>query len=278
MRFQILGTAAAEAVPARFCECPVCCKARQLKGKEIRKRASYLIDEDILVDFGQDSFYQEMLYDIDYLKLKHLIITHPHSDHLMTSELLWRFDASYSKVSQDITIYGGYHVFTKIMGDVCKACGAVTPADLHFKQVIVYPGEWVKADDFELLPMEANHMPGGTPMIYIVKRGNKKVLICNDTGWMGNAAWQTLAGQEVDLALIDSTCGIAYPDVRNGHMGVNTVKEVAAELKKIKAVKDSARIIATHFSHNGGGNHSDYEAVYSPVGIETAYDGMVIEL
>jgi phosphoribosyl 1,2-cyclic phosphate phosphodiesterase len=278
MRFQFLGTAAAEAIPARFCECPVCRKARELKGREIRKRASYLIDDDILVDIGPDSFFQEMLYDIDYLKLKRLIITHPHCDHLLTSELLWRYDLNYSKVSQDITIYGGYHVFSKIMGDCCHSCGAITPAELHFKPVVVQPGKLIAEENFELLPMAANHMPGGTPMIYIVKRGDKKVLICNDTGWMCDETWQSLAGAEVDMALIDSTCGIVRPDVRNGHMGVNTVKAVVAELKKIKAVKDSARIIATHFSHNGGGNHADYEAVYNPDGIEVAYDGMIVEL
>lgn len=278
MRFQILGTAAAEAVPARFCECPVCCKARELKGKEIRRRASYLIDDDILVDFGQDSFFQEIEYNIDYLKLKRLIITHPHPDHLMTSELHWRFSESYSKVSQFITVYGGHRVFATIMGDICRGCGAVTMEDLCMKKVLMLPGKEVVEENFAILPMAANHMPGGTPMIYVITRDNKKVLICNDTGWMCDETWATLAGQEVDLALIDSTCGIAYPDIRNGHMGVNTVKAVAAKLKEIKAVKDSARIIATHFSHNGGGNHGDYEAVYNPLGIEVAYDGMVIEL
>ena len=39
MKLQILGTAAAEGIPALFCTCEYCKKARQIRGKEIRTRS-----------------------------------------------------------------------------------------------------------------------------------------------------------------------------------------------------------------------------------------------
>ena len=103
MKFTFLGTAAAEGIPARFCECRVCTHARKELNKDLRRRASYAIDDDILVDFGPDSFWQEVVFGIDYLKLRHIIITHPHGDHLCPNEFLYR-KKGYSKVSQKINI------------------------------------------------------------------------------------------------------------------------------------------------------------------------------
>lgn len=278
MRFQFLGTAAAEAIPARFCECPVCRLAREKKGKEIRRRASYWIDDDILVDFGPDSFFQQIAFGIDDLKIRRIIITHPHIDHLLPDELYWRLGPSYSQVSQEIAVYGGHRVFGALFGLANKNAGPVSAADLHIRPVALQPGKVVVEDDFELLPMAADHMPGGTAMLYSLKRGGRKVLILNDTGWPPEETWQLLAGQAADMAAVDSTCGLAYPDARSGHMGCNTVKKLVAELRKIGAVKPEARIFATHFSHNGGANHDDLVRFFAPDGIEVACDGLTVEL
>ena len=37
MEIQYLGTAAAEGLPALFCDCETCRKARNIGGKEVRK-------------------------------------------------------------------------------------------------------------------------------------------------------------------------------------------------------------------------------------------------
>ncbi len=54
MKVTFPGTAAAEGIPAQWCECALCRKAHQLRGKELRRRSAYLIDSDTLVDFGAD--------------------------------------------------------------------------------------------------------------------------------------------------------------------------------------------------------------------------------
>ena len=56
MKLTFLGTAAAEGMPALWCECPTCAEAKKLGGKEIRRRCSYLLDGDTLIDFGPDAF------------------------------------------------------------------------------------------------------------------------------------------------------------------------------------------------------------------------------
>ena len=51
MKIKFLGTAAAEAFPAMFCDCENCKKARSLGGKNIRTRSQTLIDNDLFIDY-----------------------------------------------------------------------------------------------------------------------------------------------------------------------------------------------------------------------------------
>ncbi len=63
MKLQYLGTAAAEAIPAIWCNCEVCQNARKMRGKDIRTRSQVLINEDLMVDFPPDA-YMHMLQKI----------------------------------------------------------------------------------------------------------------------------------------------------------------------------------------------------------------------
>ena len=87
MRIQYLGTGAAEGIPALYCHCRVCQKARELKGREIRTRAQTLIDGRLLLDFGPDTYMHTLQYDIELADIYHCLITHTHDDHLYVDDL-----------------------------------------------------------------------------------------------------------------------------------------------------------------------------------------------
>jgi phosphoribosyl 1,2-cyclic phosphate phosphodiesterase len=72
MKIKILGTAAYERVPAMFCQCAVCEQARKLKGKNMRTQAQTLIDNELLVDFGQDNYIHYLSSGADYTKIKNI--------------------------------------------------------------------------------------------------------------------------------------------------------------------------------------------------------------
>ena len=50
LKIKVLGTAAATSMPLGFCNCDVCKKARQNGGKDIRKRSSIIINDEMLID------------------------------------------------------------------------------------------------------------------------------------------------------------------------------------------------------------------------------------
>jgi phosphoribosyl 1,2-cyclic phosphate phosphodiesterase len=82
LRLTILGSAAAEGVPALFCDCPTCHEARRRGGRDLRRRTTYLW-EDVLVDLGPDLLSQTLAFGLDLAPLRHALITHTHGDHFL---------------------------------------------------------------------------------------------------------------------------------------------------------------------------------------------------
>ena len=74
MVLQYLGTAAAEGIPALFCQCLVCRAAQKAGGREIRTRSGALIDGKLKLDFGPDSYVHMLRYGLDYTGLQGGII------------------------------------------------------------------------------------------------------------------------------------------------------------------------------------------------------------
>ena len=75
MEVVYLGTGAAEGIPALFCECEFCRRARTGKEK-IRSRAQILIDGELSIDFPPDAFYHNAAFGAELSKIRYLLVTH----------------------------------------------------------------------------------------------------------------------------------------------------------------------------------------------------------
>ena len=81
MEIQYLGTAAAEGLPALFCDCETCRRARDIGGKEVRTRTQSLVDGKILLDFPPDTYAHALRHSLRLGQIQHLLVTHSHMDH-----------------------------------------------------------------------------------------------------------------------------------------------------------------------------------------------------
>ena len=271
MKVKFLGTAAAEGIPALWCECEVCRKAKELKGKELRRRCSYLIDTDTIVDFGPDSYWQSIDFDVDHTALKRVLFTHPHEDHMSPLEMGFRRQ-NFSHVSHFINVMASREVlmnFLKITGLEFKK--------LKINAVELSPGVWEKDEDLEVLPIPANHSPGLGPMIFAIRKGDKTLLIANDTGLLFEKSWKMLEGVKIDTAVIESTCAFGVPDLVDGHLGVNTTVKFRDKLIELGCITKATPVYVNHFSHNGRANHDRLVEFFSEKNMTVAYDGLAIE-
>ncbi len=277
MKFKFLGTAAAEAIPALWCTCETCRQARVNGGKDVRRRASYLIDDDTLVDFGPDANWQINEFGIDLAKIRRIFFTHPHSDHLFPMELFWR-RAGFSIVEKTIDVYGSSGVACRIMEDAAATGHAYSleAFRIHFNEI--WHGAEITTDDgISATAIDARHAPGLGALFYAIRRNGKSILIANDTGFPLEHSWEIIEKMKFDLVTVDSTMGFSSTRYA-GHMNVDTVVEFKERLREKGCLNPGCRVFATHFSHNGGTLHSRLEEFYSGHGIEVAYDGLEVEL
>ena len=106
MEIQYLGIAAAEGLPALFCSCEICQKARNTKGKELRTRTQSIIDGKLLIDFPPDSYMHALNYSLNMGKIQHLLITHSHMDHFFPVELIHRHEHFGHNAEGILHVYG----------------------------------------------------------------------------------------------------------------------------------------------------------------------------
>jgi len=275
MKLTFLGTAAAEAIPAFYCECESCTNARMHGGKDVRKRCSYLLDDDTLIDYGPDIFFQTIENHINLLHIKQILFTHAHEDHLDAVEFLWRRKGFAQDSIPQLAVYGGPAVLKKI-SEVCRSFEAcrMEPHEVH-------PEDRLQIGDMEVIVLEAVHDPAASPLNYIIRRGGKNLLIANDTGIWKDRNFEICSGLgfTLDAAVIEC-CGVFIPGRwYDQHLAKDTMLEFRDRLRQTGILTDKTRCVMNHFSHNGQGViHSRIEEFFNLLGFEVAYDTKTIEI
>ena len=270
MKFLVCGSAAAEAVPALFCTCPLCLKALETGGRDVRSRTAYQLGESIRIDCGPDMFYHMVKYRLRYDRLRELIFTHDHRDHFYPDDLSNRYKGM-SKLPEGNTlrVIGSAGLLEKVRKsqDTERSKLTLEVAE-HGTTLMLHGG-------VELTAFQANH---GAPdsLFYAFRTPEFSLLIANDTGWFPGETWDLLKKFTFDAVFLD--CCYMQWDQRNGHLGGESFLQCFDELRKQGSLKENARLYANHFSHNPNLSHEELCAWLNPRGVEVGFDGMEIEL
>ena len=271
MHMQILGTGAAEAWPALFCNCSTCRRARAAGGKDLRSRSSLQINETFKIDLPPDTYHHVVTHALDLSRLSHLFITHSHMDHfdLATIEMM-ASPFAHNLANAPINILGSSAVVDKINAEYQ---GNRFP----IKTTVIKPFAPVFAGELTFTPVLAAHMPDEECLNYVISSGDSTVLYASDTGVYPDITIDYLCGLKFNLLIIECTSGtLDIPPI--GHMNFESVLNFVGRLRSAGAVTSGTRVVITHFSHNIGMLHAELEALANPHGIEVAYDGMVLDV
>lgn len=279
MKIKLLGTAAAEGIPALFCTCPICQHAMKKKGRNIRTRAQVLVDDDLLVDFNADTYYHKLKYHLHLEKIKTLLITHSHTDHFISFDLAYRGIYFAENINQNLNVYGNRNVI-----DSFQKTNYIETMDERVLNQIkfheIQPFNQFRVDGYQINSLSANHMKNEQALLYTIQKDNKTMMICYDTARITEENYDYLLQMNlhIDCILIDGTSGKHTNGVQNVHMGLMDAYDTIQKLKDKSILKENARTIITHISHNGGYTHETYTKKAAKLKMEVAYDGMELEI
>jgi len=271
MNIVFLGTSAAEGWPALFCECDVCVKARVLGGRNIRSRSSIQIDDELKIDWPPDTYLHLLKYNIDLAKVRYLFITHSHYDHLHADDLTMRREPfAHMKGESKLHVYGSrdaIDAIIKVVEDPSRQ-GLI----LHKLE----PFETVDIGRFKITALPADHALDRICLLYLIESKGGTLLHGYNSGFFPEETWRWIRDYRFDLVILDCTNGV-LPYVRY-HMGLKGVITTKNRMISEGIADKDTIFVATHFSHNGLLTYDELVSKLLPENIETAYDGLTIQI
>ena len=282
MTITFLGTAAATSYSLAFCRCDYCNKARELGGKDFRKRSSIIINNDLLIDLGPDIMSASFMYDKSIADIRYCLQTHSHSDHFDASCFTTRTPEFMGVDIPPLQVYGSEATLRK-MSEMLKNEGYVSdlfdPKDKKRMNIEVFPIKPLQSFDvgkYKVTAFSADHDKSVDSLLYAVTEDDFTVFYGTDTNILSKETWDGFHEKELrfNIVVLDHTYG---PDTNNGgHLNANRFIEHIKRMREENLLAKSARILATHISHEGNPLHSELSEYAVKHGYEIAYDGLVI--
>lgn len=273
-----IGTAAAEAIPALFCQCQVCENARKNLGREFRSRSGAVIGDNLLIDFPPDVYHSTIRAGVYLPGIKDIFITHSHEDHCDPDELANRITPVTCKrkpgEDYDTNVYGNIGVIDKL-----SRLSGKPGIKLHH----IKPFEPITTNGYTVTPLKTQHMKIEEAYIYLIEQNGKRFLYGNDTGFFPNETIDYLTGKYLDAVSLDCTYAMMHCEKGWGHMSLALNVELKDLLISRSAADQNTIFIAHHFSHNGfipdGRLYTleELEKIAAERSFLVSYDGMKVE-
>ena len=286
MNLTFLGTAAAPSMPIPFCTCMVCSEARRIGGKNLRKRSSLVINDDLLVDIGPDIATASFQHRVSLAGIGLCLQTHPHADHLDIEFILARHAEYGTTVSGELLLGGSDETLHAIDALVNQqsAYGSLfdpeTQSALKLETLSLAPFEAYRIGDYHITGYPANHGKDQGFLLYSIAQGDHAVFYGTDTSVLSEEVWEHLQQERIryDAVMLDHTYGIGFDSRPEDHLASKDVAAHADRFRENGLLKDGGVVYATHLSHEGNREHDALDEYARGHGYRVAYDGLRLQL
>jgi len=282
MRILFLGTSAATSFPLAFCRCRVCEQARINKGKDIRKRSSVIINDDMLIDFGPDVVTSSNMYNIDLRNVRYILQTHGHSDHFDAGHLITRLKEYAAQNVSPVCLVASKETVKSLDRRMKAEDPSVDLFDqdwlirLNIDIKFICSGDYIKMGDYSVTAIESLHDIYENSLIYVISHNNKSILYGTDLLKISEKAWKILKTFRLDLVILDHTYGRGFNN--GGHLDAGQVTDIILKMKEENIIHEKSIVYATHISHEGNDTHDIMEGIAAKNGYHIAYDGLEIKI
>lgn len=284
MELLILGSAAAEGIPALFCRCPLCRRAQELGGKDLRARCGALVNGHILLDLPPDIYHNKLRFRLNLAAVDVLLNTHAHADHFAPAELAMRSSRYYCHIPGEQPLRAW--LAPESLERARQAFAFEFGGEVSDPSVQLLPAkafEPVDCGDVIAWALPARHDPALTCLFWLLVEPatRKAFLYAHDTGLPCpdtlHRLHALLNGMVLAGVSMDCTWGtLTHAD--GSHMGLAENLEFRRLLLEAGSAGPDTRWYVNHFSHNCGLTHAELSARFGAEGFSVLYDGARIVL
>lgn len=197
--------------------------------------SSYIINDSIVIDAGSIGFFKSAQ---DQARIKHVLITHTHIDHIASLPIL--VENAYEGSRDCVTVYGSEVVLDCLQRDVFN--DRVWPDFIRLsknemnnapflKLVTLEPGRPIVLEGLTFTPVPVDHL---VPTLgFLIEDGTSTVIIASDTGpteeiWRRANAMPNLKGVFLEACFPDAMDWLAKASKHH------TPASFAAEVRKLQ--------------------------------------------
>lgn len=280
MKITVLGSGGF-GYPLAFCDCEYCSKARVLGGKNIRKRASLLVNDEMIIDLTPDCQASMNMYGKDMGKVKFLLQTHTHLDHFDINQFT-TLDIKYATKRKDSLML----ICSELcLNDIQNKVSKYDDMDLfnddylnkiNLKTKTLNHGESIVFDTYTIKAIYCSHDENIGAQLYLIKQNRKSLLYATDTPLITETTLQELKGEKLDCIFLDESFGLR--DYSFSHLNIKSFDDYVNKLKQNKLLNKNCLIYATHLTHDGNPLHEELEQILNQYGYMPAYDGLELNL
>lgn len=250
-----LGTAAADFSPRLKTDCA------DRFDKDARRASCMLIGENYMVDCGLYALDSLRIAGTDVSKITDIFLTHLHADHFVPEHVA-QVAAGKEKplrlwVRRDAEL-----------------------PEIPNTEVIRLPLQTVVqvADGMTVESVDANHHPNTFPQHLIFTIHGKQLMYALDGGWFLNPTYRYLRDRNLDMLVLDATCGDYLGDYRIGeHNTIPMIRVMVPSLKTWGAIHENTRVFLSHLAPRLHLPHAETVELVAKDGLEVAYDGLELD-
>ena len=227
-----------------------------------RRSSSMLFDGRYLIDCGEHTLQSLQIAKVDYNAITDIFITHLHSDHYNAKHIA---EIAKSKKEQ-------LRVWVRE--------GATIP-EIENVEVIkmTIKEQYTVSENCVVTGLLANHDANVYPQHFLFDCKGKKILYACDGAWFLNETWYHLKNTQLDMIVLDATCGDYFGDYRIGeHNTIPMIRLMLPSMKNWGTIVDGTEIYLSHLAPSLHKSHQETVELVKADGLKVAYDGLQIEI
>ena len=273
-------------MPNPFCVCQACAGARRAGGKNLRRRSSIAINEDLLVDVGPDIATASFDFGVSLAGIEVCLMTHAHEDHFDPEFLMARHKDYGTVLANETILAGSVDTLRSIEEDLDGRCtyGSIfdrqTQRALKIDLLALEPYRKQAVGEYCITGYPANHGSVKGALLYAIEQGRKAIFYGTDTSVLPEHVWEHLlhARAWFDVLILDHTYGIGFDVSPPDHLASVDVIGHVDRFRQSGLLKDGARVYATHISHEGYLEHDELDRYATANGYRIAFDGLSLTI